>query len=60
LVAVTRNLFAAILDRIARLVNSSRRWSRDVTLEQIQTWKTGFLREKVCADPENHVKKRSG
>jgi hypothetical protein len=39
---------------------SHRRWSRDVMLEQIQTWKTGFLRAKVRADPEIHAEKPSG
>lgn len=39
-VAVTRNLLAAILDRIAGLAILPP-WSRDVTHEQIQESKTG-------------------
>jgi hypothetical protein len=31
-----------------------------VTWEQIKAWKTGFLREKDCADPEIDAEKRSG
>ena len=31
-----------------------------MTWEQIKAWKTGFLREEVCADPEIDAEKRSG
>ncbi len=57
-VAVSRNLFAAILDRIARLALPAA--AGDMTREQVKERKTWFLTEQVCAEPEIDAGKRSG